>query len=77
MLWESVAYFRRCHLTLSSEMKGKKRRVRKRFIFSDSARTDQIVRCGDNELVFSFGFLFVWFFVTQNFISPKIFLGQK
>ena len=49
----------------------------KRFIFSDSARTDQIVRCGDNELVFSFGFLFVWFFVTQNFISPKIFLEQK
>ena len=49
----------------------------KRFIFSDSARTDQIVRCGDNELVFSFDFLYVCFFVTQNFISPKIFLEQK
>lgn len=46
-----------------SKMKGKKDMRNETFV-SDNARTDQIVRDGDSELVFSFGFLFVWFFST-------------
>ena len=51
----------------------------KRFIFSDSARTDQIVRCGDSELVFLlvfylFGFLLI-LFLRKSFLNRNKHLG--
>ena len=43
MLWESIAYFSTCHLTLSSKVK-KMRAMRNELFVSNTVRTDRVVR---------------------------------